>query len=558
MMVRLREYADGIVLADGWRRRIIALVAGAVGALALVPISITPALWLSLPVAVWLIDGATSGVGRFSPRAMLSAAKDGWWFGFGYFLASLWWIGAAFLVETDEFAWAMPLGVLGLPAGMALFFALAFAIARLLWSAGAWRIFALAFGFGLAELIRHVIFTGFPWNTYGQAFSAWLPLAQSASFIGAEGLTLVAVLVFAGPATVVDERRSPWKPTMLGIALLAVLLGYGTLRLHLSGGLRAGLQDIETVPGVRIRLVQPNISQRDKIHETDGYAVLTKLFQLSDRALGPQANGMADVTHIVWPESPFPFLLPNEPKAMEAVAKALPPKTVLITGAVRREDGATRADDKYYNSLLAFANGGRLVATYDKTHLVPFGEYLPLEQWLKRVGLRRFVHAPGAFSLGSSRAFLEIPGLPPVLPLICYEAIFPHEIDISGERPGLIINITNDAWFGATIGPHQHFHQARLRAIEFGIPVIRDANTGISAVIDPFGRAFGSQPLNTEAISDVTLPKALTLTPYSVQRGISAQLLLAIVFFCALVMPIVAQWRRKRSVGQSNARSGEK
>ena len=515
MIARLTALSHGVLLAEGWRRRGIAFGAGAVGALALAPIGFIPALAVSFTLAVWLLDGATGGPGRFSPRALLMAAKDGWWFGFGYFLAGLWWIGAAFLVETDEFAWAMPLGVLGLPAGLGLFTALGFALARLIWQIGTARIFALAFGLGASEMLRHVVFTGFPWNTFGQGLGTSQLLAQSAALVGTEGLGLLAIVMFATPATLVDDRkgRPRFRPVVHATVLLAVMAAYGAVRLHFSGGVFAGPADIESVPGIKLRRVQPNMSQREKIAQRDGMGVLNRLLALSDRASGPTATGMADATHVFWPESPFPFLISHEPRATAEIAKMLPARTTLLTGAVRMEE-AKGQPRRYYNSLLAFGAKGAIVGTYDKVHLVPFGEYLPLERVLSAIGLRRFVHAPGAFSTGEGRKPLDIPGLPPVLPLICYEAIFPYEIMAEEARPGVIVNVTNDAWFGETFGPHQHFQQVRLRAIEFGLPVIRAANTGISGVIDPYGRIVASIPVGVESIKDVFLPKALTSTSY--------------------------------------------
>ena len=191
----------------------------------------------------------------------------------------------------------------------------------------------------------------------------------------------------------------------------------------------------------------------------------------------------------------------------------LPQRTILLTGAVRMEEDKGQPR-RYFNSLLAFGPKGAVLGSYDKVHLVPFGEYLPLEKLLSAVGLRRFVHAPGTFDTGGPRKLLDIPGLPPALPLICYEAIFPHEMLAAGARPGVIINVTNDAWFGETFGPHQHFQQVRLRAIEFGLPVIRSANTGISGVIDPYGRSVAAIPVGVESIKDVFLPKPLTSTLY--------------------------------------------
>lgn len=517
MIRQLTALSHAVMLSEGWRRRGIALLAGAFGALALPPIGFFPAFALSFPVVVWLLDGATAGPGRFSPRGAFMAARDGWWFGFGYFLAGLWWIGAAFLVETDEFAWAMPLGILGLPAILACFTAFGLALARLLWFPGVARIFALTFGLGVSEYLRHFAFTGFPWNGFGQGLGTSLVLAQGAALIGTDGLGLLTVAIFATPATLVATGAGApsRRPVVVAALTLAGLAVFGFVRLQASGGLTPDLAAIERVEGVKLRIVQPNMSQREKIAQRDGMAVLSRLLTLSDRASGPNATGMADATHVIWPESPFPFLLLNDPRAVGEIARLLPAKTALVTGAVRMEDAGQGQPRRYFNSMLGFGSKGALAAVYDKMHLVPFGEYLPFEAVLSAIGLRRFVHAPGGFVSGEERRLMEIPGLPPALPLICYEIIFPHEISASDPRPGLILNLTNDAWFGETFGPHQHFHQARLRAIEFGLPVVRAANTGISGVVDPYGRVIASIPISAESIIDVFLPKALTGTPYS-------------------------------------------
>lgn len=511
---RIVAFSHAVLLSEGWRRRAVAFAAGAVGALAMPPLGVFPAFFVSFPVAVWLIDGCTNGPGRFSPRALVQAAGDGWWFGLGYFLAGLWWIGAAFLVESDEFAWAIPLGVLGLPAVLALFTALGFALARLLWSPGVGRIFAFAFGLAVSEWLRHWLFSGFPWNSFGHGLGAWLVTAQAAAFVGAEGLGLLSLIVFALPATLTDAGAArPWRWTLRGLGVVVLLVGFGMVRLALDGGLSPQASAERQVEGVKLRLVQPNISQRDKNLRREGTASLTRLLALSDRSTGPSATGMVDATHLIWPESPFPFILTRDQGAMAELARQLPPRTTLLTGAVRLEESAG-SERRFYNTLHVMSGREGVLRSYDKEHLVPFGEYLPLEGVLSALGLRRFVHAPGTFVAGAPRQLIEVPGLPPVLPLICYEAIFPMEILARTERPGAMLNITNDAWFGETFGPYQHFAQARLRAIEFGLPLVRVANTGISGVIDGHGRVISTIPLGAEGISDVFLPRALTATPY--------------------------------------------
>jgi apolipoprotein N-acyltransferase len=493
----MRKLADRVVLAEGWGRGAIALAAGAVGALAMPPFGLWPALGVSLTVAVWLIDGSGAESRWASVRR---AAGAGWLWGFGYFLAGLWWIGSAFLVQADVFAWLLPFGVLGLPALLAVFAALGFVLARLLWSRSAARIFAFAFGITVAEWLRGTAFTGFPWNTLGMALGQNLWLMQAASVLGLYGLTAIAALIFAAPATLGtgQGRAERYAPVTLGALLLVGMAGYGAWRLSLPAP--------ATVSGVKLRIVQPNLAQDAKFHAGRGPEILRKYLELSDGATSPEAADAAEPTHIVWPESAFPFLLHREPAALGMIADALPRGATLITGAARSagEGSATR----YYNAIQAVADSGAVVATYDKVHLVPFGEYVPdfLERSLRAVGIREFVAIPGGFTAGDRHTAFSVPGLPPVAGSVCYEAIFPDETMPPGPRPGLILNVTNDGWFGDTPGPRQHFAQARLRAVERGIPMVRAANTGISAVIDPYGRIIASLPVGREGVLDSSLP----------------------------------------------------
>ncbi|WP_442754004.1 apolipoprotein N-acyltransferase [Methylocystis sp. JAN1] len=499
-----------IILADGWARRAIAFTAGAAGALALPPLDFAPAMAFPLTAAVWLIDGAPVQGARFSFAPIRAAAAAGWWLGFGYFLASLWWLGAAMLVEADQFAWALPLAVIGLPAALALFPALGFALSRLLWSSGSLRIFALAAGLGASEWLRGHVLTGFPWNDFGVALAQAGPLGQAASLIGLPGLDLLAIVIFAAPATIVDRR--PARPFLSNAAawtaafLLLTLSAYGALRLATS--------ETEYVDGVKLRLMQPNLPQDAKFKPENGQEILRRYLALSDRATGPGRTGVADVTHLVWPESAFPYILSREPQALAAIARALQGK-ILITGAARIEaDGGGRRG-RIFNSIEVL-QGDRILAFYDKMHLVPFGEYLPFEGLLRPLGVSHLV--PGTWDQGQGPRTLAAPGLPQMSPLICYEAIFPGEAaprDKRGKRPQLLLNVTNDGWFGKTVGPYQHFAQARLRAIEEGLPLIRVANTGISAIVDAYGRTIEALPLGEEGVIDGRLPKAAPETVFS-------------------------------------------
>ncbi len=468
------------------------------------PFSVLPALALALVPAVWLLDGATAAPGRFAWPTLRAAALIGWCFGFGYFVAGLWWLGSAFLVEPDQFALLMPLGVLGLPAGLALFMAAGFVFARVLWSPGPWRILALAAGLGLSEWLRGHVLTGFPWNALGMALGDHLVLAQLASLVGLEGLTPIVAAICAAPAVIATERgASRWVAPAAALACLAALVAFGSLRLA-SG-------HVANVDGVRLRIVQPDIPQDAKFRPENGPAILRKYLEMSDRPTSPERSGLADVTHLVWPESAFPFVLAREPAALGMIADALPANVTLVTGAVRMVDPLPgEGGRRFYNAIQVVAHDGVVLASADKVHLVPFGEYLPLSALLTRLGLRQFVNAPGGFEAGARRKSLQVPGLPPAAPLVCYEAIFPGEVRPQDDvRPGLLLNVTNDAWFGITPGPWQHFAQARLRAVEEGLPLVRAANNGVSAVVDPYGRVVASLPLGVQGVLDSALPGAI-------------------------------------------------
>jgi apolipoprotein N-acyltransferase len=507
--MRIAVLADRVILAWGWPRRLIALGAGASGALALPPLDLWPLIVIPMTFAVWLIDGA---VGKSAAARFRAAAIVGWWWGFGFFLAGLWWLGAAFLVEADKFAWAMPLGVVALPAGLALFPALAFGCARLAWPNGAGRILMLAVALSASEWLRGHVLTGFPWNVYGMMLAGQGFIAQFASVVGLYGLTLVAVAIGAAPAMLGTAEKEPgrWHAPVLALVALAGLLGFGYWRVPAGAS--------ATVAGVQLRLMQPNLPQDAKFNPRNGEAILHQYLALSDRATSPTTLGVQHVTHLIWPESAFPFLLGRTPAALSQIAALLPPNVTLITGAARAGEALPgESRPPIFNSIQVVNDEGDIVSSYDKVHLVPFGEYLPavLERLIRGVGLSEFVAVPGGFAAGTRRTPLAIRGLPPAAPLICYEAIFPGEVMPQGPRAGLFLNLTNDGWFGQTSGPYQHLAQARLRSIEEGLPLVRVANTGISAVVDGYGRITASLPLGSEGVLDASLPRSLPDTLYA-------------------------------------------
>jgi apolipoprotein N-acyltransferase len=523
--VKLKGLIHAIVLSWGWRRRLIALVAGALSALAMAPFNAWPILFLTFPTLVWLIDGA--GVGRWG--GITVAASTGWWFGFGYFVAGLYWIGYAFLVDAPTFGWMLPFAVIGLPAVLAIYTALGVAVARMLWTRGALRILTLGVMLTGTEWLRGHVLTGFPWNAFGYALTSPLVMAQSASLVGLWGLTFIAVVVFASPATLTDDRaetRYAWLPTVMSLAVLAAMGGFGAWRLART--------PTRLVDGVHLRIMQPNLQQDIRFNYAARQEVMKRYVALSDRASGPRSLGMRDVTHLIWPESPFPFFLTREADALAQITQLLPPGAVLITGAMRLAEPVNPANPGAYNSIYVIDHDGSILALYDKVHLVPFGEYLPFEHFLESLGLQELTKQRGGFLAGDRRRLISIPGTPIALPLICYEIIFPGDVVPPGERPGWIVNVTNDGWFGISSGPYQHFQQARVRAIEEGLPLARAANTGISAVVDPLGRIVNSLPLGSEGVIDSPLPRPISAPVYARVGDAPAAIIVAIALLLVI------------------------
>jgi apolipoprotein N-acyltransferase len=523
---KFRKLGSAIILSWGWKRAAIALAAGAASALAMAPFNAWPILFLTFPVMVWLIDGA--GAGRWG--GVPAAAMAGWWFGLGYFVPGLYWIGYAFLVDAATFAWLLPFAILGLPAYLALFTALGFALARLIWTKDASRVLALAASLTIAEWLRGHMLSGFPWNAFGYALTEPLALAQTASLIGLWGLTFLSVAIFASPAVLIDggaRGRKPWLAPAMALLLLIAMGIYGVVRL--------ALQPATQVANVKLRIMQPNLPQDARFNYAAKAEVMQKYLTLSDRATGPQSSGVRDVNILIWPESAFPFFLTREADAMAQIADLLPKGTVLITGAVRAPDVApgtkiTRA----YNSIYVIDHDGSVLSVYDKLYLVPFGEFLPLQDWMEKLGFVQLTKVQGGFIAGTRRKTMEIPNAPRMLPLICYEAVFPGEIETRGDRPGWIVNLTNDGWFGISTGPYQHLQQARLRAIEEGLPLVRAANTGVSAVIDPMGRIVARLGLGAEGVLDSGLPAAIKPTVYARSGDIPAAIIVAAAFIIVI------------------------
>jgi apolipoprotein N-acyltransferase len=550
--VTFAQVAAPIVQSKGFARALIAFLAGAASTLGLEPVGLWPMLFVTFSVLVWLLDGIaandfvkpapTEAIGdnrvRAGSQATLAAIKrmagvataarpsrlrrfarhigpaaaTGWWFGFGYFVAGLYWLGNALLVDADRYAWFLPFAIIGVPAGLAIFTSLGALLARLFWTRDAWRVLTLAASLTAVEWLRGHVLTGFPWNTYGYALTSSLWLAQASALVGIWSLTFIAVAAFASPAALADagaKRRHGWLAPASAAIVLIGLAGYGAIRLASWPTTFAN--------GVELRVMQPNLQQDANFNYAARTDIMKRYVSLSRRPTAPRPNGMADVTVLIWPESAFPFFLAYEGQALSDIVDLLPPRAVLITGAVRASrPGPDGRITHAYNSIYVLDHDVSVRALYDKVHLVPFGEYLPFQDFLESLGLMQLTGVRGGYIAGEQHKVLTVPGAPPLLPLVCYEIIFPEEARaFAGARPAWIVNLTNDGWFGASSGPYQHFQQARVRAIELGLPLVRAANTGISAVVDPLGRVIASLPLGIEDVLDARLPEPVPAPLYA-------------------------------------------
>ena len=494
--------ASWVASLKGPGRALFAVLIGAVSVLAFAPVHAWPVLFLTFGALVWLLDGCHAQYESIRPR-LKCAALVGFWFGFGYFLVGLYWIAEAFLVEPWRHGWLIPLVMTAMPGGMALFFAAAAALAMLLWLPGAGRVFALAIALGLAEFARGHVLTGLPWNLIGYGLLATLPLMQLASLFGVYALSLLAVVLFASPAAIFAPSGSSLgggTRTVALAVLLVALLGLG----FVWGARRLAAAEV-TSTGLRLRIVQANVDQAEKWRPENSVEIFNDYLDLT------KSVGLDSINIVIWPETAVPFLLADAPDALTAIGDALPEGTSLLVGSARlvgdSDAPGERFADHIYNSLLVVDDQGRVIGSYDKIHLVPFGEYLPFQSFLESLGVMQLTGVRGGFAVGKGLRLLAVPGAPPARPLICYEIIFPDEVTDNAARPGWFINITNDAWFGSSAGPYQHFHQAQVRAIEQGLPVARAANTGISAVIDPYGRILAEIGLGEKGVIDADLPK---------------------------------------------------
>jgi len=505
-VIALRRRAESL---DGWRRRGAAFALGALAVLALPPFHAVPVLAVSFSGLAWLALGDAGGESRPHRRAF----ADGWWFGAGFFSLGLYWLSNALLVDATRFAWMIPFAFFGFGFGLGLFSGAATLSAAVLCrrlAARAWaRPLWLAAAWVLMEWLRGIVLTGFPWNLIGTVWMFSDAMIQPAAWGGVHLLSLLTVALAALPAWM------GWRDDGRGRGPIAAVLAAGIVLWFGAGWARIALLDAEaerTVSGAVLRLVQPAIPQNLKWDPAERRGHVVAQVDLSRAAAGSPPTPRP--THVIWAETAAPFYLEREPGLRGFLAQAVPPKGALITGAPRLAS-APGQPARLRNSLHVLDETGAILATYDKAHLVPFGEYVPLRDWIP-AWIVKITYGEAEFSPGLRLAPLPVPGLPAASPLICYEAIFEGRVvPAAGARPGWLLNLTNDAWYGMSPGPYQHFAAARLRAVEEGLPLVRVANNGISAIVDSLGRVRVRLGLGERGAVDGPLPAALSPPPFA-------------------------------------------
>lgn len=493
----MKKYIQLISLKKEKHKYILLLGLGALSAFAMAPYYFIPFLFLGLSVLIYLLNHA---------KKFKRAFFYGGTFGFSFGAVSMGWLANALMIDSGTFAWAIPLCWLGMGLLFGIFFALPAGLCWL-YPTGWRRFVAFAALFCLFEWVRSWLLTGFPWNLLGASWGNMLPILQSASVWGVYGLTLLTVLICGSGAF--WPKKKPIAIAILGLGVIALL---GVWRLYDASD--------DKVWGVRLRLVQPNIPQTLKWDPERAEQNFSKILKLSRK-------NNADITHVIWPETAVSFLVDKDEFNRARMMSAVRQGGVLITGGLRLADADKR---QVANSIFVLDDLAEIKDYYDKSHLVPFGEYAPMRTFLP---IDKLVPIGNDLKQGAGVQNISIPKAPIASPLVCYEAIFSGQVVSSKYRPEWMINVSNDAWYGLSAGPYQHFDMARLRAIEEGLPMVRVANNGVSAVIDGYGQIMALLDLGQEGSIDADLPKALPATLYA-KTGPWPILLLALVLiiFC--------------------------
>lgn len=499
-----------ITFKTGWRRNGLAAVLGVAATLTLSPFYIFPLL-IPAFAGLWLLIHQAP-----TPKR---AFLDGLFWGWGYHISGLYWISISLFTDPEKFAWLLPFSLLGLTGIIALYAALACYVTKKCQPRGVWGIWIFAAVWMICEYARGHVFTGFPWNVVGYSFGFSDATHQAASLVGVYGLTCLAVFLGAIPALLFTDDMPKEK------ARRAVAISYVCFLALVAWGAWRITPEISYVEDVTLRLVQPNIPQNDKWDPRLQRQGLETALALTR---GP---GIERITHVLWPETAIPYEVNGESALTHYVGSALWNDRAAFIGGALRSQGQNE-NWQIFNSIVALNRQGSIIAAYDKFKRVPFGEFLPFRKWIPY----ELMTPAGSkdFSRGIKNSILDIQGLR-VRPLICYENIFPELSMVDGERPHALLTVTNDAWFGISTGPLQHFDMGRMRAVEQGVPLVQVGNTGISGVTDAFGRVLASTKLGEKTVVDTKLPMFQKVTVYN-QYGRYFPFVIMILSFFGLII----------------------
>ncbi|MDB2550575.1 apolipoprotein N-acyltransferase [Rickettsiales bacterium] len=469
-------------------------ILGLLTALLFAPIGFFPIGFLAFSVLLILLDGRRVKNAR-------EAFYLGWFFAFGHFAAGLYWISISLFVDIAQFWWLLPFSLSLIPAALALYVALCcyfyckiidkFAIKDKII-----KIFLFACLWIIFEILRSILFSGLPWNLLGYSLFFWNLMPQIASKIGIYGLSFVAIIFFTIPYFCYKNDFTKLK-NKIYLLFCAILLIFIVIFGHLQ--INSGNKQLKSI---KIRLIQPNIKQEDKWSKEERYNSFLKNITYSRGDFDNREGQKPD--YIIWSEASTPYVLGNENKfLLNKISEAIPKGSKLITGALRAGYDKDNKLKQIWNSLFVINSDAKIINFYDKSHLVPFGEYIPLSQFLPF--LSKITYGSLDFSSGGGNKTIQLSDDISFSPLICYEIIFPWKVFDHDNKPDFIINITNDAWFGVSSGPYQHLNMARMRAIENQIPVIRVANSGVTAIIDKNGQIIKKIDLGQEGRLDFEL-----------------------------------------------------
>lgn len=514
----LAEYFRAL---QGWRAHLAAFGLGVCFTAAFPPFWLLPLAVLAFSGWLWMLQGA---------ETRKTAFARGWWFGFGHHTTGLYWICIALGIDGGTFLWLMPFALCVLPAYLALYTGLVGVFVHMRRNLRPFeQVLWLALLWAVLEYIRAHFIYGFPWNLAGYIWTLSDATLQAASWLGAYGMGVWAVLFCAAFSLLAkpmgaDIAKHSRRNGFIALMLVSLLLtGWGAVRLMHAD------EKVQAASGANIRIVQASVEQSLKWDPQFQIEALQRHINMSKR----EASAGFEPDYIIWPETAMPYPLEEGSRWVNLLSEIAPQQGELLTGTVRYE--GQESNWRVWNSLQAVDSKQQITASYDKHILVPFGEFVPLRAWLGFLPMDKITHGSTDFSQGRGASVIELSGKAPLVqPLICYEAIFPDfRTDDRDQRPDWLLNITNDAWFGVSTGPYQHLHMVRTRAVERGIPLVRAANTGVSVTFDAFGRVLGDIPLNEKNIVDIALPsRTIAPTWYSVHGEATLIIICYILLIC--------------------------